>query len=119
MQQLRLPALLIAAALTLPGCGGVKLFSFGEDRTTERSRVPANATAYHCDEGRKLYVRMLDNGAAVWVILPERELRLEKTGAAAATYYAYRNTLLEIKGEEAVLLEGSKPVLSGCKAAKS
>ena len=121
MRQRLRPALLAAAALALQACGGVNvnLWPFGEERTTERSRVPANATAYQCDGDRKLYVRVLDNGAAAWVILPEREIRLEKTGAAAGTNYAYRSTLLEIKGDEAVLLEGSKPVLTGCKAAKS
>lgn len=120
MQQLLRPALLAAAVLALQACGSVNvnLWPFGEERTTERSRVPANATAYQCDGDRKLYVRMLDNGAAAWVILPEREIRLEKTGAAAATNYAYRGTLLEIKGAEAVLLEGAKPVLTGCKAEK-
>lgn len=118
MQQLLRPILLAAAALALQACGSVNLWPFGEEGTTERSRIPANATAYQCDGDRKLYVRMLDNGAAAWVILPEREIRLEKTGAAAATNYAYRSTLLEIKGAEAVLLEGTKPVLTGCKAAK-
>ena len=83
--------------------------------TTERSREPENATAYRCDGGRKLYVRMLDAGAAAWVILPERELRLEKSGAAAGPNYSYRGTLLEIKGGEATLFEGSKPILTGCK----
>lgn len=112
------PVLAILAVLGLSACGSVNLWPFGEERTSERSRVPANATAYQCDGDRKLYVRVLDNGAAAWVILPEREIRLEKTGAAAATNYAYRSTLLEIKGDEAVLLEGSKPVLTGCKAAK-
>lgn len=117
---MKTPVTLLAllAVLGLPACGSVNvnLWPFGEERTTERSRVPANATAYQCDGDRKLYVRMLDNGAAAWVILPEREIRLEKTGAAAATNYAYRSTLLEIKGAEAVLLEGAKPVLTGCKA---
>lgn len=111
-----LPALLVAALLGLPGCSSINVWPFNEDKV-ERSRVPANATGYHCDGGKKLYVRMLENGAAAWVILPEREIRLEKTGAAVATNYAYRSTLLEIKGAEAVLLEGSKPVLTGCKAA--
>lgn len=112
-------ALAVLAVLGLSACGSVNvnLWPFGGEDRTERSRTPANATAYQCDGGRKLYVRMLDNGAAAWVILPEREIRLEKAGAAAATNYAYRGTLLEIRGAEAVLLEGAKPVLTGCKAA--
>lgn len=112
-------ALVVLAVLGLPACGStnINLWPFGSEERTERSRVPANATAYQCEGGRTLYVRMLDNGAAAWVILPEREIRLEKTGAASGTNYAYRGTLLEIRGAEAVLLEGAKPVLTGCKAA--
>ncbi len=106
-------------AVLLAGCGKVSmpsipnLWPFGDK--PERSREPENATAYQCEGGRKLYVRTLENGAAVWVILPERELRLEKTGAAASTNYSYRGTLLEIKGNEATLFEGPKPLLAGCK----
>ncbi|MDA0276869.1 MAG: MliC family protein [Proteobacteria bacterium] len=118
MEQLLRLILFAAALLALSACSNINVWPFSEDKV-ERSRVPANATAYQCDGGRKLYVRMLENGAAAWVILPEREIRLEKTGAAAATNYSYRGTLLEVKGDEAALLEGSKPVLTGCKAAKS
>jgi membrane-bound inhibitor of C-type lysozyme len=110
-------SLIFVLLALLAGCGKVSmpsLWPFG-DSTAERSREPENATAYRCDGGRKLYVRMLDNGAAAWVILPERELRLEKSGAAAGTNYSYRGTLLEIKGSEATLFEGSKPILTGCK----
>lgn len=119
MEQLVRHAVNAAALLALAGCGSVNvnLWPFGGEDRPERSRVPANATAYQCDGGRTLYVRMLENGGAAWVILPDREIRLERTGSAAATNYAFRATLLELRGAEAVLLEGSKPVLTGCKAA--
>jgi len=116
MQQLLRTTALATAVLALSACASVNVWPFNLDKV-ERSRAPANATAYQCDGGRRLYVRMLDNGTAAWVILPEREIRLEKTGAAAATNYAYRGTLLEIKGTEAALFEGSRPLLTGCKAA--
>jgi hypothetical protein len=109
---------ILLLAMLLAGCGNIglpaSLWPFGGD-AKERSREPENATAYRCDGARKLYVRMLENGAAAWVILPERELRLEKSGASAGTNYSYRSTLLEIRGNEATLFEGPKPILTGCK----
>jgi len=107
---------MIAIGLVLlGGCGTTSVWPFGEP--AERIRAPTDATAYRCDGGRTLHVRLIENGAAAWVILPEREIRLERTGAAAATNYAWRNTLLEIKGNEAALFDGATPLLTGCKRA--
>ncbi|MCX7960239.1 MAG: MliC family protein [Burkholderiales bacterium] len=108
-----MPIVLALGALSLAGCGGAKLWPFGEP--AERARAPADAIAYRCDGGRTLYVRMIENGAAAWVILPEREIRLDRTGAAAGTNYAHRNTLLELNGAEAALYDGATPLLTGCK----
>ncbi|MDW8469992.1 MAG: MliC family protein [Burkholderiales bacterium] len=102
-------------ALSLAGCGGAKLWPFGEP--SERARAPADAIAYRCDGGRAFYVRMIENGAAAWVILPEREIRLDRTGAAAGTNYAHRDTRLELKGTEASLYDGATPLFTGCKRA--
>jgi membrane-bound inhibitor of C-type lysozyme len=115
MTQARLSAA-AAALLAAAGCGGASLWPFGEG-APERERAPADARAYTCEGGRRLWVRTLEGGAAVWVILPEREIRLEKTGAAAGTSYGYRGTLLELKGDEAALYEGANALLARCKAA--
>lgn len=53
------------------------LWPFGDGEVPERSRKPTNATEYACDGGRTFYVRMLD-ASAVWLIAPDREIRLEK-----------------------------------------
>jgi membrane-bound inhibitor of C-type lysozyme len=113
MKQLCAAIAIAIAPAILGGCGSASLWPFGEP--AERTRAPQDATAYRCDGGRTLYVRVIENGAAAWVILPEREIRLERTGAAAATNYAYRNTLLEIKGDEAALFDGATPLLAGCR----
>jgi len=63
-------------ALALAGCGGAVLPFFGGE-TPEASRKPANATEYRCEGGVSLYVRQLDAGA-VWLIAPDREIRLDK-----------------------------------------
>lgn len=62
-------------AFALAGCGGVVPFFTGD--TPEVSRKPANATEYRCEGGVSLYIRQLDGGA-VWMIAPDREIRLDK-----------------------------------------
>ena len=42
-----------------------RLYQEGADRP----RVPPGATEYTCDNGRRLYVRFVDNGKSAWVIL--------------------------------------------------
>ena len=62
-------------ALALAGCGSALPFFGGE--TPEANRKPANATEYRCEGGVSLYVRQLDAGA-VWLIAPDREIRLDR-----------------------------------------
>ena len=117
-----LPALLCVPVL-LAGCGGFSLWPFGSDGPQGRAPgPPPNATTYVCDAKRSFYVRMLEGGAA-WVILPEREFRLDKAagtaGAADAAGVGGRFTngaaVLEIKGTEASLTDAPGPAYSGCK----
>ena len=76
--------------LLLAGCGEMKvnLWPFGSDTVQERSRTPANATEYQCAAGKRFYVRTLEGGTAVWLILPEREVRLERLGPDCARWLA-------------------------------
>jgi len=69
-----------AAALlgfALAGCSPGSVLPFFGGDTPEASRKPANATEYRCERGVSLYVRHVENGA-VWLIAPDRELRLDK-----------------------------------------
>src|SRR4030088_2556420 len=87
------PALL---SLLVAGCGGMSLptlWPLGE-RDLERSRVPANSITYLCAGGKRFYLRYLDNGAAAWVILPEREFRLDKVAGDAGTRYGNGKAVL-------------------------
>lgn len=70
-------AALLAAASGLAGCGGASLWPFGSGEVPEQSRKPSNADEYRCDQGRAFYLRNLEGGA-LWLILPDREMRLEK-----------------------------------------
>ena len=110
---------LAGVALLLAGCGDMNLKKynpFGGDSVQERSRTPANATEYQCAAGKRLYVRTLDGGEAVWLILAERELRLERIGSSQR--YSKGNTVLSLNGNEASFADGTAtPPYSACKTA--
>lgn len=93
-------------AWAVVGCGGVDLWPFGTSEQ-ERSRVPANAMAYKCDGERALYVRYLDNGEAAWVILPEREFRLDRVASASGVRYTNGAAVLDTQGAEARFADGA------------
>ena len=115
-----LRAALLCVPVLLAGCGGFSLWPFGTDGQQGREPgPPPNAITYACDAKRTFYVRMLEGGAA-WVILPEREFRLDKAaGAAAEGRFTNGNAVLEIKGEEASLTDAPGPAYSGCRVPKS
>jgi len=105
-----------AAALALllaGGCGAASLWPFGEKETTEVSRKPANAAEYRCDGGRAFFVRNLAGGA-VWLIAPDREIRLEKLSGDGR--YGSGRVLLEISGPAATLADPPAQ-FTGCKRA--
>lgn len=111
---------LAGISLLLAGCGEInvkKYIPFGSDTVQERSRTPANATEYQCAAGKRFFVRTLDGGAAVWLILAEREVRLDRLGASSR--YSNGIAVLEINGNEATLTDGAAAAFSGCKAAGS
>lgn len=108
---------LAAAALLLSACGDINLRKFNPlsgDPVQERSRTPANATEYQCAGGKRLYVRSLEGGQAVWLILAEREVRLERIGTSQR--YSAGNTVLTLNGNEASVVDGSAtPPYTACK----
>ena len=110
---------LAAISLLLAGCGDMnvrKYLPFGGDAPQqERSHTPPNSTEYQCAAGKRFYVRTLDGGAAVWLILPEREVRLNKIGAS--TRYSNGIAVLELSGNEATLTDGAASSFTGCKSA--
>lgn len=116
MQGKLMGAGLAGIALLLSACGDMNLkkyIPFTGDASPERSRTPANATEYQCAGGKRLYVRMLDGGEAVWLILAEREVRLERIGSSQR--YSKGNTILSLNGSDATLADGSAAPYSACK----
>ena len=107
----------LCLALVLPACSGIKLWPFGREEARERSRVPANASEYQCAGAKRFYLRMLENGGAAWVILAEREVRLDKVATATGTRYSNGIAVLNLNGNEATLEDGPANSFTGCKKA--
>ena len=106
-------AALIALSLAAAGCGSTNLIPFMGDKQVERSRVPANSVTYQCAGGKRFYLRYLDNGAAAWVILPEREFRLDRV-LNETTRFGNGKALLSV-GEETSLADGPTINYAGCR----
>ena len=100
----------LALCLPLAGCAG--LWPFGDSATPEVSRKPANATEYRCEGGRTFYVRTLDGGA-VWLIAPDREIRLDRQ---ADGRYGAGRVALEL-GKDRVELSDPPVSYANCKRA--
>ncbi len=109
-------AALACASLMLSACSSVSLWPFGATPEQDPTRAPAGATTYKCDGSKHFFVRYLDNGSAAWVILPEREFRLNKVSSDTGTQYSNGSDTLEIKDGGATLSDGATVTYAGCKA---
>jgi len=87
--------------LSLAGCSGGSVMPFFGGDTPEASRKPANATEYRCEGGVALYVRPLEGGA-VWLIAPDREIRLDKK---AEGRYVFGRVELDIDKDRLDLID--------------
>ena len=110
----------VFAALLLPACSSVSnsisnvtLWPFSGP--VERAAVPPNGTEYKCDDGKIFYMRYMDNNASVWVILPDREVRLDKQAATAR--YINGATALTVDAGTLALTDGAANSYSACTAA--
>lgn len=110
---------MLSCLLLLAGCGGmdsVKVWPFGEKSGGGQVHAPENATLYTCAGGKSFYVRMLDNGATAWLIYPNREVGLRRSGDSGARYGNGIATL-DLSGAEGTLSDGPGINYTGCKAA--
>jgi hypothetical protein len=97
----------------LSGCGGASLWPFGSPGSTEQSRKPVDATEYLCEGGKAFYVRNLE-ADAVWLIAPDRQIRLERPAGTKDTIYTTGKVRLELAAQTATLLDPPAQFL-GCK----
>lgn len=110
---------LACVSLLLSACGDInvrKYIPFGNDAPQERSRTPANATEYQCAAGKRFFLRTIDGGTAAWLILPEREVRLESIGSGG-TRYGKGGLVLDLGADKASLADGATTTYADCKPA--
>jgi hypothetical protein len=79
----------------------------------ERSRTPANATEYQCAGGKRLYVRTLEGGQAVWLIL--RNANCGSSGSVPASATARGTPCWTLNGNEATVADGGPATYANCK----
>ncbi len=108
-QRLLLSGLLVL----LSSCSSISLNPFSTD-SAEQSRDPANATEYICEGKGRFHVRMLNNGNDAWLIYPDHEVNLPKSGGD--NRYSSGAITLVIKGAETTLNDGEKIAYTNCKA---
>jgi len=102
-------------AASLAGCGGFSLGSLNPwSGPVERGRmVPADATEYACDGGKRLVVQRLPG--AVMIMFPERDFRLDQ--AAAGARYTNGSTTLLLNGDQVSLEEEGVVTFTACRKA--
>lgn len=94
-----------ALVAIVQGCAG-SWWPFGSS-DGEAGRIPPGAVEYMCAEGKRLFVRFTDDGKSAWVILPERELRLDRS--ATSERYSNATTTLSLVDDNAQLdVEGAR-----------
>ena len=104
--------LLSGLLVFLSSCSSINLNPFGSD-SVENSRTPANTTEYVCEGKGHFYVRMLNNGNDAWLIYPDHEVSLPKSGDA--NRYSSGSITLVINGAETTLNDGEKIAYTNCK----
>lgn len=97
----RLSSTCVLLAL-LSGCASYKLWPLSSDTKSADPTLPENAIAYRCAGGKKFYIRELEKGQAIWLILPDREFSLSKQNDPNLIY-ANGTTRLLLEKTSAVL----------------
>ena len=99
----------------LPGCSSVKVWPFNDKTASATPRSLANATEYRCEAGKRFHIRTIDNGNAVWLIYPDREVALSKATGSTGRYTNGIATF-DNSGTETTLVDGTAIAYRGCKA---
>lgn len=104
--------LLSSLLVLLSSCSSIRLNPFASD-SAELSGGPANATEFVCEGKGRFHVRMLNNGNDAWLIYPDHEVNLPKSGGD--NRYSSGTITLVINGAETTLNDGEKIAYTNCK----
>ena len=103
-----------SACSTVKDMTNVDLWPFGKGGDQGHEYLPANSVAYTCDGNKKFYVRYLDKGASVWLILPDREVALAQIGSSKV--YSNGISKLDLTSDQVILEVNETTKYVGCKA---
>ena len=103
----------------LNSCSSIKLdkenikdiFSF-DDKS--QSLSPDNSTQFICDQNRTFFLRYLEDNNAVWIILNNREFRLDKV-LVDDNKYSNGKTVLEFFQDSVTISSNEKSLYKQCK----
>ena len=104
----------ISACSTVKNMTNLDLWPFGKGGDQAREYQPANSTPYICEGNKKFFVRYLDKGASVWLILPEREVALVQVGSTKV--YSNGITKLDLTSDDVSLEVNETTKYVGCKS---
>jgi membrane-bound inhibitor of C-type lysozyme len=82
----------------------------------QKQTLPADATAYACNDAKRLVVRRSPGTNSVMIMFPEREFRLDQVPADPARY-SNGSTTLQTRGDEVSLEEEGKLTYANCRKA--
>ncbi len=113
----RIGGYLLVMPFILAGCGSINVWPFGDSKSrgASVSRGPDNATEYRCDGGKAFHVRTLEAGKSVWLILPDRQVRLDRVATEAGNRYSNGIAVLHLGDADATLTDGAAISFTGCK----
>lgn len=108
----------ILLSLLISSCTSIKLdkenivdiFSLDDEN---QSLSPENSIQFTCDQNKKFFLRYLENKNAVWIILDNREFRLEKD--LIEDNYNNGKTILEISQNNVSIKSNEKFLYNQCK----
>ncbi len=104
----------LTACSTVKDMTNVDLWPFGKGGDQGREYQPANSTPYICDGNKKFFVRYLEKGASVWLILPDREVALAQVGSSKV--YSNGISKLDLSSDDVSLELNETTKYEGCKS---
>lgn len=104
----------LSACSTVKDMTNVDLWPFGKGGDQGREYQPANSTPYICEGNKKFFVRYLEKGASVWLILPDREVALAQVGSSKV--YSNGISKLDLTSDDVSLEVNETTKYVGCKS---
>lgn len=103
--------------LAMTACSSMRnidLWPYGKKAVEAPDYKPENSIAYTCAAGKKFFVRFLDKGESVWLILPEREFAMPSVSTDNSRY-SNTATTLSLNGDDATLEVSPTSKYTACK----